>query len=260
MNLVKYLLRNLLPHGFVERHRRDSRLNMLGLRSNQYSALELEAAANFCRFELWPTELKYEPQKWTLVDVGANNGNFVAAVLKLVKPLEVIAIEPLPECQDSLRRILLGVQNAQLIPAVAGSKPGTVEINCTKDSKMSSVLQPLDTIETSYETGALTVSSKCCVPVVLLDDVVSTSSTVGLLKIDVQGYEMEVLRGAVRTLSQTLAVQIEINYAPHYVGAVTFEEIHDFLHAAGFRLYGVSAPYFGNHQPLWADALYLHSN
>lgn len=260
ISFVKNFLRNLLPHGFIENHRRRFRLSMLGLKSDLHSALELEAAANFCRFELWPTELKHQPQNWTLVDVGANKGDFIAAVLKLVQPKEVIAIEPLPECHDSLQKILHSTQNAQLIPAVAGSQPGEVKIHRTKDSKMSSVLKPLDGIQTSYETGAFTVYSECCVPVVVLDDVVPPSSTVGLLKIDVQGYEMEVLRGAVRTLSHTLAVQIEINYAPHYIGAVTFEEVHDFLYGVGFSLYGMSAPYFGKHQPLWADAVYVRNN
>src|SRR5205085_9106313 len=92
---------------------------------------------------------------------------------------------------------------------------------------------------------------------VRLDDVITPDAQVGLLKIDVQGYEMEVLRGAARTLRQTDALLIEVNYTPHYGGAVSFDDLHAFLNTTGFHLYGISAPYGDENRPLWADAMYV---
>ncbi len=95
------------------------------------------------------------------------------------------------------------------------------------------------------------------IPMVCLDDAVALDARVGLLKIDVQGYELQVLRGAKRTLRQTQALLIEVNYAQHYEGAVGFDEIHAFLANAGFHLYGISAPYTDVNRPLWADAMFV---
>ena len=84
---------------------------------------------------------------------------------------------------------------------------------------------------------------KLKVSVVRLDDTLARDMRIGLLKIDVQGYEMEVLRGAPRTLQQVKALLVEVNYAPHYEGAVSFDDVHTFLHSADFQLHGISAPY-----------------
>jgi len=65
--------------------------------------------------------------------------------------------------------------------------------------------------------------------------------------------------GATRTLGQTEALLIEVNYTQHYNRAVAFDELHAFLNMAGFHLYGISAPYGNAERPLWADAMYVHS-
>ena len=103
---------------------------------------------------------------------------------------------------------------------------------------------------------AVKESDRIDVPVVTLDDVLAETDDIGLLKIDVQGFELEVLRGAVNCLRRTQAVLLEINYVSHYDGAPEFGEIDDFLSGAGFALRGVSAPFVVNQTPLWANALY----
>jgi len=121
------------------------------------------------------------------------------------------------------------------------------------------VLTPQEGIEASYARGDYTIVEKMWAPMVRLDDVIEPNARVGLLKIDVQGYEIEVLHGATRTLGQTEALLIEVNYTQHYNRAVAFDELHAFLNMAGFHLYGISAPYGNAERPLWADAMYVHS-
>jgi FkbM family methyltransferase len=255
----KHFFRNVLPHFLVERRRRLFRLRRLGLSPNFGKSREYEAAVNGCNFELWPAFLR-TAHDWTLVDVGANEGEFIRAATQLAKPAAVIALEPLPACQPMLTPLLASSSNGQLIRAAAGAAPGEVELNCTGNTKMSSLLPPQPGIEASYANGDYAVLQKLKVPIVRLDDVVAPDARVGLLKIDVQGYEMEVLRGAARTLCQTDALLIEVNYTPHYEGAVSFNDLHAFLTTTGFHLHGISAPSGDGNRPLWADAMYVREN
>jgi len=259
MNL-RHCFRDWLPHFLVEQRRRLFRLHRLGLFPSASESADWEAAVIGCRFDMWPPLLRAR-KDWTLIDVGANDGDFIRAVTHLAKPAAVIAFEPLPACQQVLTPLLASIRAGKLIGAAVGATPGEVELNCTSNPKMSSALPPRPGIEAFYANGDYSVVQKLKVPIVRLDDEILTDCHVGLLKIDVQGYEMEVLRGAVRTLRQTDGLLIEINYTPHYEGAVGFDDLHAFLTTAGFHLYGISAPYCDDNRPLWADAMYVrHSS
>ena len=253
---MKNILRQLLPFGVVESHRRRFRLQRLGIRSKHYSSSELVQALDVCRFDLWPPELRQSPQNWVLVDVGANVGEYAAAVLKLASPQRVIAIEPLPSCHSKLASVLAGNRNSLLIKAAVGESSGEIEIYSTSNSKMSSILPAQPEIADSYQPGDFAIQQKLKVPLVRIDDVVPANTPIGILKLDVQGFELSALRGAEATLQHTKAVQVEINYTPHYSGGASFDELHGFLAARGFQLFGVSAPYAGHDGPLWADAVY----
>lgn len=253
---MRNLLRQLTPFGLIKTHRRRFRLRGLGIASSRYNSLELVDALEICRFELWPPDLRRAPHNWVLVDVGANVGEYVAAVLKLVSPISVIAIEPLPPCHKQLASVLAGNKKNLLVKAAAGELNGEVEMYSTGDSKMSSILLPHAGIAANYQPGDCATVQKLKVPLVRIDDVVPANTPVGLLKLDVQGFELSALRGAESTLKQARAIQVEINYKAHYEGAANFDDIHGFLTVRGFQLFGVSAPYAGKDGPLWADALY----
>jgi FkbM family methyltransferase len=253
---MRSILRKLTPFGLVELRRRRLRLRRLGISSKRHSSLELDEALQTCRFELWPPELRHAPPDWGLVDVGANVGDYVAAVLKLITPQQVIAIEPLPSCHSQLASVLSKHSNHRLIKAAAGDAEGETEMRFTGDSKMSSILSPQTGIAEAYQPGAFDTRQMLKVPLVRIDDVVPAGLRVGLLKLDVQGFEMSVLRGAEATLERTMVVLVEINYKPHYEGSADFNDVHGFLVGRSFRLFGVSAPYSGREGPLWADAVY----
>jgi hypothetical protein len=59
-----------------------------------------------------------------------------------------------------------------------------------------------------------------------------------LLKLDVQGFELEALRGAERVLASVDTVLTECSFVPFYSGQALFDEVRDFLHERGFRLVG----------------------
>ena len=253
MTGIREFLRFIAPFGLIEWHRRRFRLSRLGLNPT----LPLTEAVATSRYELWPIELRSKTEPWTLIDVGANCGDFTAAVASLVKLKEVHAFEPQPRCCDELQRVLARVANGVLHRAAVGASSGEIELICTANSRLASVLAPEPKVAAGYAEGDFSMTSRVKVPLLRIDDVIPAGTPVGLMKIDVQGYELPVLKGAAQTLRSTFAVLIEVNYVAHYRGGITFDALHQTIRGYGFRMFGVSAPYCGPKGPLWADALFV---
>src|SRR5581483_4361453 len=95
--------------------------------------------------------------------------------------------------------------------------------------------------------------------VVPLDDVLHDDEPIDLIKIDVQGFEHSVLRGALKTLQRTRALLVETNFTSHYCGDGSFGTLFNHLTELGFEFWNVSAPYRGSKgRALWADAVFLN--
>ncbi len=245
----------------MEHRRRRIALDLLGIPHRGPAAFRqiarLAGHVERCRFDLWPEFLRSGLKRWALVDVGANEGEFIESVCALSKPAQVVAFEPLPEMGTALERLSSLHPRARVIAAAAGDKPGTLALNLTRNRKLSSVLEPRETMDQHYR-GSINVVSRIDVPVTTLDAELPQDTAVGLLKIDVQGFEPQVLDGARETLSRTAVVMLEINYTEHYASGGEFEDVHDRLTGAGFRLGGVSCPHMSRGVALWADAVYVN--
>ena len=258
MTTLKDALRWLTPNGVIEAHRRQFRMNRLGLPSSEALATAVEE----CRYDLWPSALKEPDKPWTLVDVGANEGEFSAAAATLARLNGVHAFEPQPICHESLKKVLSKVPNSQCYPMAVGDAPGELELYCTANSRMASLLRPESGISASYTGNNFDVEERLKVPIATLDDALPQDLKIGLLKIDVQGYEISVLKGAERILQSTTALLLEMNYVPHYEGGATFDEVYQYVRSRGFQIFAISAPHIGRSAPgvpLWADALFVRS-
>lgn len=250
-------LKGLVPHSFIQRRELIGRLAALGLDlpPTQQTATALER----CRADLWPEDLR-RTTDWALVDVGANWGQFLYAVKDCgIFPRDVIAFEPLESLKDAAEIALRFFPKWRLVSAAVGEAPGETIFYRTLVTAFSSVLKPNASVADLYGTDSH-IAEELRVPVVTLDQELAQVGRIGLLKIDVQGYELQALRGARETLKRTRAVLVEINYRPHYEGAVGFEELHAELVGAGFALHAISEPSFSSGVPLWADAVYVNAN
>ena len=72
-----------------------------------------------------------------------------------------------------------------------------------------------------------------------LDISIPVTETVGILKIDVQGYELEVLKGAINTLLRTSIILLEMNNHDGYKGSPKYYELDEFLRNQKFTLYDI---------------------
>ncbi|MEM7600055.1 MAG: FkbM family methyltransferase [Verrucomicrobiota bacterium] len=101
-------------------------------------------------------------------------------------------------------------------------------------------------------------------------DHVSDGKPVDFLKLDVEGAELEVLRGAGETLKNVLALQVEVSFTERHVGAPLFAEVDSFLIDHGFRLHHIESERWlrnnktcgsnSNAQLIWGDAVYLRNH
>lgn len=171
-----------------------------------------------------------------IIDVGANRGQFALYSRARFPGARVYALEPLARPRRRLERLFRGDDGVRIIAAAAGSSPGRARINVSRADDSSSLL-PLTSLQTRRFPGTETVGFED-VEVRTLDDLFRDQDLARplLLKLDVQGFELEALRGAERLLARVDAVLTECSFLPFYEGQPLFEDVLQFLAGLGFRL------------------------
>ena len=176
-----------------------------------------------------------------VVDVGANDGGFARSIRAAGFRGPVLSFEPLVDAHARLQ--IAAVRDAQwhVLPRMAlGQSEGCAEINIAGNSTSSSLLpmqdRHLQAAPHSHYVGRQTVD------VQRLDAVshpALDSARALHLKIDTQGYEMPVLRGATGLLHRTAVMQLELSLVPLYVGQELYKDLIDWVFDHGFELCGV---------------------
>jgi hypothetical protein len=125
-----------------------------------------------------------------------------------------------------------------VIAAAAGAATGSAQINVSRADDSSSLL-PVTSRQLDRFPGTDTVARES-VEVKTLDRILEPVELRRpiLLKLDVQGFELEALRGAERVLESVDTVLTECSFVPFYSGQALFDEVRDFLGERGFRLVG----------------------
>ena len=174
----------------------------------------------------------------TVIDVGAHTGEFSSAIRAVLPDAHIYAFEPLSDCCVKLRRKLGRNGSLHVFQAAVGDESGQVQFWRSSFSKASSLLTMSSLHQKAFPWSAC--NRPMTVQLLRLDDCADkmelTRKT--LLKIDVQGYEDRVLRGAVQLLKQVHYVLVEVSTAPLYEGQAHFRTIYDRLMGSGFSYVG----------------------
>lgn len=196
--------------------------------------------------------LHYLPPGFSLdglvVDVGANRGDFTATVRRLEPRSRVLAIEPGPSVASALADRFATDPHVSVDARALSDQSGTAVLHETQVSEFSSLLPIRDYMPIVSDTEIRTTT---------LDDL--ATGPVRLLKIDVQGHELPVLRGAGRTLGATDAVVLEVVFTSLYEGDTTFSTLDGIMRDAGFALAGLGEARRHGNRALWTDACYVRS-
>jgi len=171
----------------------------------------------------------------TIIDVGANVGQFAVASANIYPESKIYSFEPLPDCYSKLKKNSRPYNNITVTQVALGDEVGSVTFNVNIHSHSSSILPLSENHKKSFPDAE--VSHEIEVEVNTLDDVLRdvTMASPVLLKIDVQGYESQVLNGSQKTFERVDYVILESSFKPMYEGELLFFEIIDQMEKYGFR-------------------------
>lgn len=194
----------------------------------------------------------------TVLDIGANTGQFASKVHKLLPDALLYSFEPLPECFAELLRTMQSISGFNAFNLGLSDINGEVEFYKNESSPSSSLL-PLGNLHRELYPFA-TNSIKQRIKVARLDDLAGQIEIKGnlLIKMDVQGAEDRVVRGGVGFFKKAVSVITEVSYFELYKGQPLFHEIFELLTDLGF-LYAGNIDQFSpvDGLPLFADGIFL---
>jgi len=174
----------------------------------------------------------------TAIDVGGHTGQFASALRALLPNAWIYSFEPLPDCHAVLSRRLERTGNFKAFQVALGESPGHATLWRSSFSESSSILPMSDLHKTAFPWSARNVPVDVKIETldVFLPEMELRPNV--LLKLDVQGFEAKVLRGALQVLERVAYVLAEVSFQPLYEGQASFGEICGFLDTKGFSYAG----------------------
>jgi FkbM family methyltransferase len=178
----------------------------------------------------------------TVLDVGANAGQFGARLRGAGWRGHVVSFEPLSEAHAALSEAARDDALWDVAARCAlGATRGEAEINVAANSWSSSLL-PMAALHRAAAPQSAYSRREAC-PVRTLDEVIGTlfsdPTTLFALKIDTQGYEKQVLEGLRLCRSQVRVILCELSLVELYEGGPDLTEMLGYLAAAGYRCIGL---------------------
>jgi FkbM family methyltransferase len=175
----------------------------------------------------------------SVVDVGANRGQFTLFVAGLYPQARIFAFEPLPGPYAVLARIASGRERIQTFRAAIGPRVATASIHVMHPEDSSSLLAPTERQSAVFPqtrlAGTLPVEMAPLHAFVGPGDLCAPA----LLKLDVQGFELAALEGCASLLDRFAAVYVECSFVPLYADQPLADEVLAHLRAHGLRLAGI---------------------
>jgi FkbM family methyltransferase len=205
----------------------------------------------------WAKILPFKPA--SIVDVGAYHGDVSAQFSTLYRPTSIVLVEPFPDLARSLERRCFAPRQC-VYNCALGHTEGTATFNVINSRHSSSLLKISEEAGTALNMPMDQVGT-IQVPVRTLDSIMTESNLriLDLLKVDVQGYELEVFAGGTETLKWTRLIVCEVSFFEHYKGQPMFEAVYRFMHGAGFELRALFGQLYDESGiPLQADALFIN--
>lgn len=171
----------------------------------------------------------------SIIDGGANIGQFARAALETFPEAELIAFEPLPDVAAVLEKNLSDTGRARVVVSALGPATGTLTFHRNAYSLSSSALPLHQNHRDAFPDAQ--EESEVEVPVGRLDDLLGDFelASPSLLKLDLQGFEIPAFQGAPETLRVVDFILVETAFRPLYEGEALFPELHAFLKERGFR-------------------------
>ena len=195
-----------------------------------------------------------------VLDVGAAVGVYGESLRRGGYKGRICSFEPLSEQYAKLAKAAAADPLWESRNVAIGPEAGTAEINVSGNYDSSSML-PMAARHAEGAPSSVYVGTET-VTVETLDSVwseVAEAARRPFLKLDVQGFELEALRGAERSMPLLHGIHAELSLVPLYEGGPLWGEMIDFLAAGGFRVAGIEPGYIdpATGEMLQVDGIFL---
>ena len=196
-------------------------------------------------------------QPKTVYDIGACLGTWSVLAKACFPEASIHAFEPLSVHFDEFYRLTQGIPGLTLHKVALGPKPGTFDMHVNSKTDTSSFLETHELGR--KEWNMCTIRNESVNTVVLDEYVVANRLPLpDLIKLNVQGYELEVMRGGNNCLNYAKWILCEVNFEEYYKGQSLFHEVVAFLAEHRFRLYALSIDTPLGQKLKQTDALFGH--
>lgn len=195
---------------------------------------------------------KFPDDKGIVVDVGAYDADSTTHFSRHLPNNKVLGFEPHP---DSYKRGLYNIRNKENVALYNigfSDKEGEADFYVTKDNVSSSIYSIKDNSEFSFDKIIK-------VNMTTLDEFFASYDNILLLKLDVQGGELKILKQGKETLRKTKLVLTEVLNSELYEGGCMYHEVDELLRQSGFQIYSIISNY-NNEGLKYFDVLYAHAN
>lgn len=215
-------------------------------------------------FHILPSiEHKYLLQRGfkTIVDIGANNGQFALACREWSPQAKIFSFEPLQDAAKKFNLLFKNNPNIKFFNYAIGPFSGKRYIHVSSKSHSSSML-PIGPLQADQFPGTQEVGLEQ-INIAPLDFFITNNeiNSPSILKIDVQGYEFEVLQACHNLIQNFDYIYCECSFEELYEGQKLAPEIFAFLSDLGFEMEGFYNAFYGdNKKTLQADFLFRKVN
>jgi FkbM family methyltransferase len=204
------------------------------------------------------------PKPLTVFDVGANIGQSVHKYRAAMPAARIVSFEPLPQAYRQLRVVADRDGNVVANPFALHASDGRREFLSNRGgaNQTSSFLPPATDVDHSYPRHAFELEKKLEVETKTLDSYCREQGVerIDVLKLDTQGTELDVLRGAEQMLKRGAIsmAHVEIVFAPIYADNPLYHDIAAFMESHGMDLFRIYYMNFGvAGRQIGGDALFV---
>lgn len=198
-----------------------------------------------------------------ILDIGANIGQYGCLMRSLGYKGEIISFEPTQKAFKTLQKNAKQNKNWSVYNYSLGDKNEKSYINISHNSVSSSMLDDLPLLTKAAPKAKFIEKEE--IEVKTLDAIFESLNINGktiYMKLDTQGYEEFVLRGAAKSIDKIKGIQIEMSLIPSYNGVTTFDKMKTTIEQMGFELLAIENGFFDTKtgKQLEVDGIFYRKN
>lgn len=195
-----------------------------------------DVSFSFCKNLKIFSQNQYGSKITRIIDVGANEGQFAFMASYCWPEAQLDCYEPDPEAYCILSNKFKSIESIKTYNIAISNSNDVLILNCGETSAQNSILQEIG----KNAAGKIEVQSST------LNDLYTNKeleSGISMLKIDVQGFEKQVLLGASQVLRSFNCILVEVSLKEIFIGGVLIDEIWNLLREFGFEYHTIIDSY-----------------